>query len=172
MPNWCENELTISGRSGVLACLVAIKEEPDEGNDGQPRYIDFQRIVPMPGGLAPDAEEMDEQSILAETGCRDWDEWRDGTPENAYNDGHWGTCQNACYFGPPINATDRRADLAFETAWSPPSPVIIALSKQFPTLNFTLRYWECGCGFSGILRVRNGCILRNDRFDYGGSRGG
>jgi len=48
MPNWCENKLTISGRAGVLACLEAIKGEPDE--DG-PRHIDFQRIVPMPAIL-------------------------------------------------------------------------------------------------------------------------
>jgi len=49
MSNCCENELTITGNCGVLACLAAIKGEPDE--DG-PRHIDFQKILPMPAILA------------------------------------------------------------------------------------------------------------------------
>ncbi len=100
MPNWCENELTIRGRSGVLACLEAIKGEPDE------------------------------------------------------------------------DATDTRATIAFRTAWSPPEPVILELSKQFPKLTFTLKYWEGGAAFRGILRVKAGEVLRAASYHYAGPRGG
>ncbi len=49
MPNYCDNELIIKGSSGVLACVEAIKGEPDD--DGRARYVDFQKIVPMPAIL-------------------------------------------------------------------------------------------------------------------------
>ncbi len=32
MPNYCENELIIKGSCGVLACLAAIKGEPEDGS--------------------------------------------------------------------------------------------------------------------------------------------
>ena len=204
MPNYCENELIIKGRGGVFACLEAIRGEPDE--DGSPRYIDFQKIVPMPAILEgtssppdvegrvllgddarglemlswgwvqqagvtdldglrryirqrfPDAEEKARRSIQAEqeTGCSDWYEWRVGRMENLFRDGHWGTKWNACYFALVDSPTDTRAKIGFCTAWSPPKPVIVELSKQLPGLSFTLKYWECGCGFRGILRVKAG----------------
>jgi hypothetical protein len=220
MPNWCENELTIRGKGGVLACLEAIRGEPDE--DG-PRHVDFQKIVPMPAVLegtvagstsdlgrvllgddvmgqellsrgwvkdkgitdleglrlyiqekhtAAEAEGIRAIRAYQETGCYDWCEWRAGTLANFYSDGHWGTKWNACYFDPLDNTTDQRAVIGFDTAWSPPVPVIMELSRQFPKLAFTLRYWECGCGFRGILRVKAGKVLYAANYDYKGNRGG
>jgi hypothetical protein len=208
------------GRSGVLACLEAIKGEPDE--DG-PCYIDFQKIVPMPAILEgtvsgsdadlgcvllgdeklgekmlsydwvkekgitdlealrkylrehhPEAEEAGRRSLQAEqeTGCRDWYEWRAGKMTDGFTAGHWGTKWNACYFGPLEDATDTRADIAFCTAWSPPAPVIMELSRQFPKLTFTLKYWEGGCGFRGMLRVKAGRVSGAATYDYSGPRGG
>lgn len=37
----------------------------------------------------------------------------------------------------------------FDTAWSPPSPVVEAASEQFPGLEFRLRYGEVGNDFAG-----------------------
>ena len=219
MPNWCGNELTIQGKTGVLACLEAIEGDCDtEG----PRYLDFQRIVPMPAILEatcspidkrgvvllgddaaaqemlscpwirakgitemsalrdylrecwPEAEETAKRSIQAEqeTGCRDWYEWRVGRSEHGFLDGHWGTKWNACCTDLPYGATDTRAVIRFSTAWSPPLPVILELSKLFPKLIFTLRYWEGGCGFRGTMQARTGKVLRAACHDYRGPRGG
>ena len=122
----------------------------------------------------PEAEAEGTRAIQAyqETGCHNWLEWRAGTLKNFYQDAHWGTKWNACYFGPLQNATDQRADLGFDTAWSPPEPVIMELSRQFPKLTFTLKYWEGGCGFRGILRVKAGKVLYAANYDYKGNRGG
>jgi hypothetical protein len=216
MPNWCEDELTIRGKSGVLACLDAIKGESD--TDG-PRYIDFEKIVPMPAILLgrsepadekgrvllgddalghqmlshewvkakgitnleglrayfrehfPNAEEDGRLALQAkqETGCWDWWEWRTG---GLFNEGHWGTKWNACYFTPLVNATDTRADIDFCTAWSPPRPVVVELSKLFPTLAFTLKYWEGGGGFRGLLRTKAGEVRATATYMYRGPRGG
>ncbi len=221
MPNWCDNELSIRAKSGVLACLDAIKGELDE--EGKPLVIDFQRIVPMPeilkqtedGFIAdmgrillgddtlgeemltygwakekgivdldelrqniraqyPDAEEMGKRLIQAknETGYYNWYEWRVGLPETLFTNGHWGTKWNACRTHLVDGASNQQANIGFATAWSPPVPVIIELSKQFPKLTFTLKYWEGGVGFRGILRCKSGNILRQASYDYRGSRGG
>ena len=122
----------------------------------------------------PEAEEAGKRAIHAKqkTGCYDWYEWRVGTMENLFKDGHWGTKWNVCYAFLDDGPTDTRANLAFDTAWSPPIPVIIQLSKQFPKLAFTLKYWEGGCGFRGILRVKAGNVQKNETYNYSGGRKG
>lgn len=219
MPNWCENELTIQGGSGVLACLDAI--QGDAGEKG-PCHIDFQRIVPMPAILegtsspvdkrglvllgddaegremlsypwvrqerianldalrsylrenCPEAEEHARRSIQAEqeTGYRDWYERRIGRCESGFGDGHWGTKWNACCSELLDGTTDSHAVVAFSTAWTPPSPVVLQLSKRFPKLTFTLKYWEGRAGFCGTMRARAGKILRDVSRQYRGPRGG
>jgi hypothetical protein len=220
MPNWCENELVVRGKAGVLAYLAAIEGQADE--DGR-HHIDFQKILPMPAILEgtvpgsssemgrvllgdddlgqkmlsypwvqaeaittleqlqnyirqhhPESENDGKRSLQAEkeTGCRDWLEWRAGTMENHFQDGHWGTKWNACHCAPLENATDQRAKLEFSTAWSPPTPVILELSRQFPLLTFTLKYWEGLMGFRGVFRVKAGNVLCDADYDYRGPRGG
>lgn len=60
----------------------------------------------------------------------------------------------------------------FETAWSPPNPVVIKMSEMFPKLKFTLKYWETGVGFRGILKVYKGKVIKFKEYDYNGGRGG
>ena len=57
----------------------------------------------------------------------------------------------------------------FETAWSPASPVIEALAKQFPTLTITHRYCEAGMGFAGEVVYERGSFVSRDDYDDGGS---
>lgn len=60
----------------------------------------------------------------------------------------------------------------FLTAWSPPVPVIQAMSKQFPSLQFDLDYFECGCGFMGSCEYENGQEVAAASAPYHGDRGG
>jgi hypothetical protein len=60
----------------------------------------------------------------------------------------------------------------FATAWSPPKKIINAMSQKFPTLAFTLKYFERGCAFNGIYEVENGVVLDDRCADYFGNRGG
>jgi len=60
----------------------------------------------------------------------------------------------------------------FDTAWSPPLPVIIKMSKTFPQLLFTLKYWEGGMGFQGIFKAKNGKVLKDIHKPYKGHKRG
>ena len=44
----------------------------------------------------------------------------------------------------------------FDTAWSPPTPIIKNAAERFPALTFELRYFECGCCFNGLFRLSRG----------------
>ncbi len=51
---------------------------------------------------------------------------------------------------------------AFLTAWSPPTPVIIAAARQWPQLTFTLRWAEPGSDAAGEVRAVGDQITISD----------
>lgn len=72
-----------------------------------------------------------------------------------------------------IKATSpRRVELRFDTAWSPPEPLILSAAKLFPVLKFDLKYWEGGGGFKGRLTILDYHIINKWDDDYCGPRGG
>ena len=187
MPNWCENRLIIRAESGVFTCLEAIRGETDEHGrrhiDFQ-KIVPMPAILtgtlhPTPqewfvllqhkkrGRTMPSYPSIDEaemrylHALLAyeQTGYWNWYDWRVGKAETRFLDGHWGTKWNACCSIQIGNANDRAADIHFLTAWSPPVPVIRDLSRNYPDLAFTLKYFEPRCEIHGTLRMRSGRIL-------------
>jgi len=47
---------------------------------------------------------------------------------------------------------------SFETAWNPPTPVIVTASLAFPELDFILKFWSDGV-LKGTMIIRNGKII-------------
>ena len=60
----------------------------------------------------------------------------------------------------------------FDTAWSPPKPVIEKAAKLYPALRFELRYFECGCCFNGLFCCSGGEVETDECGPYFGERGG
>jgi hypothetical protein len=65
-----------------------------------------------------------------------------------------------------------QAFLEFDTAWSPPIPVIEKLASMFPDHAFELKYFEGGMGFSGHARWSEGAEQFHHSYEYSGPRGG
>jgi hypothetical protein len=99
-------------------------------------FLDFEKIVP-----------------LGESG----EDWYEKCRNN------WGTKWNTM----DCDIKDDGASLTvwFETAWSPPIPVMEALTKKYTTLSFTLEYSEGGVGFRGIFEGKDGETIRDDTWD-------
>jgi hypothetical protein len=72
------------------------------------------------------------------------DNWYDWACKN------WGTKWGA------YDCSWNKQTLSFYTAWSPPMPVIEALSKMFPKATFVLQYADEGCGFCGTATFKDG----------------
>jgi hypothetical protein len=87
---------------------------------------------------------------------------------------HWGTKWNAADGVVELRETKRglTAKLRFDTAWSPPTPVMHALVALFPKLSFAHRYWEQGACYQGKLVGKGGEVVEEGSWDYHGSRGG
>jgi hypothetical protein len=145
MPNWCHDELTVSGDPVLVAAFVE-----KVGTLGQP--LTFAAHVPQPAGLGE--------------GWYEWslDHW--GTKWDAKTDG----ALMALGTEVAIDALDRDEaprgwvpvdggmQIKFETAWSPPSEWLREVSVQEPELSFVLRCAEPGNGVAAEIRARAGQV--------------
>jgi hypothetical protein len=170
--------LTVEGPADkVTAFLEHAKGTPD----GEETPFDFNRFIPYPEKW----EQMDREREAF------YDRFNSLTPAeretvpippDGFNSGgydwcveNWGTKWNACRVQIGQRSEwDREVsqDLHFETAWSPPEPVIKRAAEMFPDLTLTLRYFECGCAYNGMLRCEGGEVTFDESGPYFGNRGG
>lgn len=185
MPNWCSNNLTITGPADEIerwvefstgispqytqpegfSGLVNKEEEP------KPEILNFHSIVPIPQvsidagfshAFTKDADnnfkpKKDAPECGYDAQCRLW-----GTK--------WGACEvqvttpdSDPKFSP---ATEKDSDswihYSFDTAWSPPEPLVWAAAMLFPTCIFNLTYTGEGYEFRGQLMLKSNLELVNE----------
>lgn len=169
MPNYCENDLIISGADGVPESIVS-KEivRFEEHSKGQVELFDFNNFVPYP-----------KKYDIKDNKAREYQE-RTGQiypHKDGYNSGgyewcikFWGTKWNA--ISVELDKDENELFYKFLTAWSPPIPIIVKMSKMFRNLRFELNSYECGAGFQSTLVCCNGKVVSYKNGDYSGNRGG
>jgi hypothetical protein len=137
MPNWCFNELIITGDKEELDGLaekMATKDQP----------FDFNKFIPYP----------EEYAVLDAKG-----------EGEGYANGGYDWCINT--WGTKWNAVDAHVTVDvgeitvyFDTAWSPVSSVVCKMAELYPNLTFEYRYEEGGNDFSGKEVYEGGeCII-------------
>jgi hypothetical protein len=169
MPNWCECNLYIEGPSAKIDQFLQLVKSEE-------RDFDFNRLVPYPEHFKKQDDLAAEWHRLHPTPQTE-EIWKE-RPKNGYSQGgyqwcieHWGTKWNAK--GVQITRCQpEHVEINFDTAWSPPLPVIEQACKLFPELRFDLRYFECGDGFNGMFTCENGEVATDESGDYFGNRGG
>lgn len=155
MPNWCENDLRVTGEaSEVERFFESVKSE-------QSRF-DFNKIKPYP----VEFEVMDREHAEKK---RERDGFNSGGYEWRLR--NWGTKWNACEVTEVVSIRGGKM-VSFSTAWSPPTPLIERASIDWPKLTFDIRYYEAGIGFKGRETWKAGKILRDETGRYNGPRGG
>ena len=181
MPNWVENDLTVSGPKERL-------EEFKQRVAGDEEPLDAGKIIPYPPVFAlldrlnsfvgRQAEPTKEDSkLLLESALQGYDTHKDGYNQGGYEwcRDNWGTKWNFSEVsGPVLEVRPRVCKLyySFETAWSPPTPLIRKMGEIFPDLSFKLVYWEGGAGYQGVFCMRNGRVTKDENRAYSGSKGG
>jgi len=149
MPNWVTNTLTVTGNKADLDKFVE--------QVGRTHTRQFSRYENVDGELrtitedaewtgdftfwnihAPDASILDEYHGVADgkAGPNNWYAW---------NIDNWGTKWDASV-SEVVHDGDNEWRVTFDTAWSPPYPVIAASAEQHPNLHFWLD-WEEEQGF-------------------------
>lgn len=145
MPNWCSNELYIGIEADrdVAAITQQIKERcAGTVENGEETVLDFRNIVQPPD--TPSYRDEPDQK----TAKQNYDWWYNWNVKN------WGTKWNSQ--GARWSADD--TVINFDTAWSPPLPIVLELSKLFEDVVFALRYEEGGMAFAGDYVCVNGKV--------------
>jgi len=156
MPNWCENDLIISGAPDDVEEFVEFAKGNEAWDDeARKSPLDANKFVPYPKEYAS----VGGYGVFNYNWCIN----------------NWGSKWNFIR----VEITDDYVDsgireiiYAFDSAWSPMTPVILAMGKAFPKLKFNLEYYEGRGGFRGWFNVKNGQITRDHITHYNGMRGG
>ena len=186
MPNHCESDLHIQGDPETLRAFVAFAEGPagTGGPDKETALLSAHRFIPYPEQF--DADRMECTQCSHQFARDQGDGMAPNCPQcggfakDGYNRGgyewcitNWGTKWGL--YDVELTEGDfenGRLEYTFQSAWSPPVPVVQAMSKQFPSLTFALDYFEGGGGFMGSCLYENGQEVEAGQAPYHGNRGG
>lgn len=157
MPNWCTNELTITGDTEDIKAFIQdnlgeIEDNPDDLYYSPP-VLDFSKAVPMPDTVFQgDLGKAEREKY----GTNNWYDW---SIEN------WGTKWNVSHIEPHVDVKvsndfdpydywkfdEQKATLTFDTAWSPPLPWLEVAATKYPGLYFRMTYIDDGMFFEGLV---------------------
>ena len=146
MPNWCDNQITITGPNSVIDKIEKIVGEEDNQNG----LLNFMSPMPkeLDGTMAPSSSADKPQPMVE--GFDNWYDWR---CEN------WGTKWEVCeFYGVDRQHLNDSLDestisFGFSSAWSPPinayQTFIMNMSEKNLDVSVKAYYYEGGCDFMG-----------------------
>jgi hypothetical protein len=134
MPNWCDNQVTITGPNSVIDKIEKIvSEEKDAGG-----LLEF--FYPMPKELKDTtADGTERKDLLEKYGHSDWYGWATD---------NWSTKWDISEF----YGVDRQGDtisFAFSSAWAPPIGAYENFLAKNEDCSLKAYYYEGGCDFMG-----------------------
>ena len=172
MPNWCYNNLEVQGEVSELQRLVdATKTTHKDKETGETEEIfGLNHLFPCPeelsntvSGWLGNGEEQKkleekQEANIKKYGHKDWYEWCCS---------NWGTKWGACDFdwtsffteNDKVEDDAKYINAYFQSAWSPAEGLVREISKQFPTLVFSIVYTEESDAFVGCSVFRDGNLL-------------
>jgi hypothetical protein len=131
MPNWCTNEIDISGDEATIKQITEIINANEFG------IFQMNDFIPMP------------EELRNTTAPQDKPNWYDWANSN------WGTKWDLDE-ETSVVSEDRRIGLGFNTAWSPNCSFWVAFSEKYPTVQIEHKYYEEGMSFIGEAFYEDG----------------
>ena len=137
MPNWCNNNIEITGPAKTINAVWTATQAEDGGL--------LNAMVPMPKALRDTTKGTgDELQTEQYDGFTNWYDW---------SVSRWGTKWDIDLEG--IEYTDNGDGTAtisgyFDSAWSPPIEAYNRFLEANEDCGITASYYECGCDFAGL----------------------
>jgi hypothetical protein len=163
MPNWCYNNMSVHGdRESLEKLTTAITRKDDDGNE----FHDLTVLFPVPEELQiksvwfstestdPEYLELSKkyEANKEKYGFQTWYDW---------SIANWGT-----KWSPRIEEweishynDESTINANYDTAWSPADGLIREVSRQFPTLLFSVTSDEEGGSFACCEAYKNGELV-------------
>lgn len=149
MPNWCDNTVSITGTEEVIKRLEEFVGRPLDSHDEK---VD-EPIFAL-ANIKPSTPDLDPKYAMFPTkGEDDW--WSN-------NVNSWGTKWDVFGEGVYKSRDEGKVSYSFQSAWSPPTPVIERLSEIFPEVRIEFSYYETGMDFWGIEIYENGELVSEE----------
>jgi len=166
MPNWCSNTLKVhTTDEGSKKAMVKFQKKIGDGKELLSKFIPLPQELKdvHSGGCTIDGKshtrwlQIDGKNVAIpqkvldgwwkKYGAHCWYDW-------CCNE--WGTKWDTDGY---CNVDDEEyIELDFDTAWCPPMEWFNKVVKKYPTLHFTLKYEEEGCGFLGLAKGTDGQV--------------
>jgi len=145
MPNWCENEIVITGSTEVINDIKSIIDKNPEG-------FQMKDFVPIPAEiteLAGKGGQSNFVNALAGDKSVQYDNWYD------WSIAWWGTKWDIS--DPYLSVVDNSIFLGYQTAWAPNVNFWAEFTKLYP-VKVSHRYFEEGVSFIGEATIEDGEI--------------
>lgn len=167
MPNHVDHDMIVSGDEKDMMAFADVAREGKEA-------LSAHKFIPYPAQFksADDAREEAKKSGVPYKNL----------PKDGFNSGgydwcceHWGTkwgIYSAKLSDDREQGEDEPLIYTFQSAWSPPWPVIAAMSKRFTRLFFDVHAYERGMQFQIHRQYLAGNIVTTHEAKYFGNRGG
>ena len=160
MPNWCDNQITITGDKSVIDKIEKIVKEEKDGNG----LLNFMKPMPkeLDGTTSPSSSADKPQPMVEGFDC--WYDWR---VEN------WCTKWEVSeFYGVDRQHLNDSLDestisFGFSSAWAPPTGAytrfITSMAEKNLDVSLKAYYHEGGCDFAGCWDDGNDeCIAPSD----------
>ena len=144
MPNWCYNQLIITGDQEQLDNFKATAYREDDENHNGSSDLSIEKFFPTPPEML--------EANTNQHGTPDWYNWR---VEN------WGSKWDI-HDTLEDEANGKLQD-GYDSDWAPVNEFIEMVSVLFPDVEFSIEWQEPGMCFSGQAIYKNGlCIEGGD----------
>jgi len=156
MPNWCNNNITISGPKKKIDAVVK--------NAVKGKLLNY--FLPMPKELKdttspnPKSKTKKAKAMKLEFGADCWYDWRVA---------NWGTKWDIDVYENSISrVNDETVTFGFDSAWAPPIPAYDAVLEKHKDISITAYYFEPGMDFAGEYADGsvNECNLSEEKDSY------
>ena len=139
MPNWCDNQVSITGPNSVINKIEKIVNE-EKDTEGL-----LQFMYPMPQELKDTtADGSENKEMIKKYGHSDWYGWATD---------NWGTKWDINEFygvdRQEISDDESTISFAFQSAWAPPTGAYQEFIDKHP-VSLEAIYYEGGCDFMGV----------------------
>lgn len=164
MPNWVTNSVSIEASPDVIKQIAGQLSAPYDRprEDWMTKEVTVETV----------SEVIQFFNILRPTNLEEYYKTANGSQfENQlnwynWNTSHWGTKWDACDIQDADTSDDGTViTYSFDTAWSPPVPVFLELSRQYPTAKISLSYREEQM-WGGHVRYLNGEITEDNYYEW------